>query len=151
MNELFTNATKILDEEIGQDKLMALATRNGDGVAVRTVNVYTYDGCFYFVTEADSNKFKQITHNNQVALSVDAIQVTGQATLLEHPCDESNKELVHYIEEKLPNQFARYSDSPIMRVIKISPANATFILLETGQGFLIDFSERTAIGISHEM
>ncbi len=58
----------------------------------------------------------------QVALSVDAIQITGHATLLEHPSAEANKELVHYVEERLPNQFARYQDSPIMRVIKITPA-----------------------------
>ncbi len=151
MNEMLIKATKTLYKEIGQDKIMALATRNGDGVAARTVNVYTYNGCFYFVTETSSNKYKQIAQNNHVALSVDAIQITGYATSLEHPCDESNSEIAHFIEEKLPQQFTRYSDIPIMRLIKVAPVDATFILLETGEGFRINFSEATAIPICHEM
>ncbi len=151
MNEMLTKAANILFEEIGQDKIMALATRNGDGVAARTVNVYTYNGCFYFVTEADSNKYKQITQNDNVALSVDAIQITGHAAILEHPCDETNREIVHCIEEKLPQQFARYADKSIMRLIKIIPVYAAFILLASGGGFIIDFSEGNAISISHEM
>ncbi len=151
MNEMLTKAADILFKEIGQDKIMALATRNGDGVAARTVNVYTHNGCFYFVTEADSNKYKQITQNDNVALSVDAIQITGHATILEHPCDDTNREIVHCIEEKLPKQFARYEDDSIMRLIKIIPAYVTFILLASGEGFMLDFSEGTAISISHEM
>jgi len=151
MNEMLTKATKTLYEEIGQDKIMTLATRNGDGVAARTVNVYTYQGCFYFVTEENSNKYKQIASNNHIALSVDAIQITGCAAPLEHPCDESNGEIVHSIEEKLPQQFARYKDNPIMRLVKVTPASASFILLKSGEGFIIDFTEDTAIPIMHEM
>lgn len=151
MNELLTKATKILYEEIAQDKIMALATRNGEGVAARTVNIYTYDGCFYFVTEENSNKYKQITENNQVALSVDAIQITGYATLLEHPGDTSNYHIIHYIEEKLPQQFAKYADSPVMRLIKVTPTHASFISLESGKGFIVYFLEGTATPISHEM
>ncbi len=151
MNEMLANAADILNEEIGQNKIMALATRNGDGVAARTVNVYTYNGCFYFVTEENSNKYKQITRNDNVALSVEAIQITGHAIPLKHPCDETNGEIVHHIEEKLPQQFARYADKSIMRLIKIIPAYAAFILLGSGDGFIINFTEDTAIPISHEM
>lgn len=151
MNQLLTKATKALYEEIAQDKIMALATRKGEGVASRTVNIYTYDGCFYFVTEENANKYKQITANNQVALSVDAIQITGHATLLKHPGDTSNSHIVQHIEEKLPQQFARYADNPIMRLIKVTPIQASFISLESGKGFSIDFLEGTAIPISHEM
>jgi len=54
-------------------------------------------------------------------------------------------------EEKLPQQFARYENNSIMRLIKIIPAYVTFILLASGKGFMLDFSEGTAISISHEM
>jgi uncharacterized pyridoxamine 5'-phosphate oxidase family protein len=144
MNEVFEKAVSVLNKEIGQDKIMALATRKEDGVASRTVNVYTFNGCFYFVTEADSNKYKQILQNDRVALSVDAIQITGQAIMLEHPCDEENGEIVHFIEEQLPKQFARYQENPIMRLIQIVPDFASFILLDTGEGYCITYKEKTA-------
>lgn len=151
MNEILRSAAEKLYKEIGQDRIMALATRNGNGVANRTVNVYNYNDCFYFVTEVNSNKYRQITQNNQVALSVDAIQITGYATPLEHPGDESNRDIVCCIEESLPQQFARYANNPVMRLIKIEPVYAAFISLETGEGFIIDFSKETAVPVSHEM
>ena len=151
MNEMITKATEILWENIGQDKIMTLATRNGDGVAARTVNIYMYDGCLYFITEADSNKYTQISKNENVALSVDAIQITGYATLLEHPCHESNKQVANFIEEQLPKRLDRYASDPVMRLIKIKPVYASFILLDTGNGYVIDFVKETAISIKHEM
>jgi hypothetical protein len=151
MNETVEKATETLLEQIGQDKIMVLATRKGDGVAARTVNIYVYDGCFYFITEADSNKYAQIIRNENVALSIDAIQITGYATPLEHPCDEANKQIANLVEQQLPQQFARYASKPIMRLIRVKPVYASFILLETGEGYVIDFVRQTAIPIKHEM
>ncbi|MDU4959034.1 MAG: pyridoxamine 5'-phosphate oxidase family protein [Sporomusaceae bacterium] len=111
MNEPFKKATATLREQIGQDKPMALATRNGDGVAVRTVNVYSDDSYFYFITEADSNKYRQIRQNPHVALSIDAIQIAGCATPLEHPCSKSNQQLAGFVEKNCRNS------SPAMRII----------------------------------
>lgn len=151
MENLITEAKKILLDTVGQDKIMVLATRNVNGVAARTVNVYTYNECFYFITEADSNKYAQICKNNNVALSIDAIQITGCAAPLEHPCSESNKDIANFIETQLPKQFARYSTEPDMRLIKVTPVSASFILLETGEGYVIDFTQKTAVPIKHEI
>ena len=151
MNETVKKATETLLEQIGQDKIMVLATRKGDGVAARTVNIYAYDGCFYFITEADSNKYAQIIRNENVALSIDAIQITGYAIPLEHPCNEANKQIANLVEQQLPQQFARYASKPVMRLIRVKPVYASFILLETGEGYVIDFVKQTAIPIKHEM
>lgn len=151
MNEILTEAIKSLSEHIGQDKIMVLATRNVDGVAARTVNVYSYDGCFYFITEADSNKYVQISNNEKVALSVDAIQITGKALPLEHPCSESNNEIAHFVEMRLPQQFARYIDNPIMRLVQVTPVQASFISLKSGSGYVIDYTKQTAMPIEHQM
>lgn len=151
MKELIKRATRELLEHIGQDKIMVLATRNGEGVAARTVDVYYYDNCFYFVTEADSNKYAQITVNKNVAFGVDAVQITGSATLLDHPCSESNKQIKEFVESQLPQQFARYADAPIMRLIKVTPMHASFLSMETGTGYVIDFTNQTAVPIEHKM
>lgn len=146
MNQM-ENATTILSQAIGQNKIMALATRNGEGVAVRTVNVYTYDDCFYFVTEWNSNKFSQLTINDHAALSVDAIQISGHAVPLEHPGDETNKEVVNHIESQLPQQFNQYKSESDKRLVKVTPANASFIMLDTGAGYVIDYDKKEAIQI----
>lgn len=146
MNTIMEQAAQTLQEQIGQNKLMALATRNEDGVAVRTVNIYTCDGDFYFITEGDSN----ITQNNQVALSVDAIQIAGTATPLGHPADEANKDFVAFVEKQLPQQFARYATNTAMRLIQIRPVSASFILLESGAGYVIDFANSMAAPIKLE-
>jgi len=146
MNQM-ENAAAMLSEAIGQNKIMALATRNGEGVAVRTVNVYTYEDCFYFLTEWNSNKYGQLTINDNVALSFDAIQISGHAVGLEHPCDETNKEIVNHIESHLPEQFNRYKSESDKRLIKVIPASASFIMLDTGAGYVIDYDKKEAIQI----
>jgi uncharacterized pyridoxamine 5'-phosphate oxidase family protein len=147
MKEILTTAKETLQENIGQDRIMALATRNGEGVASRTVNVYTYKDDFYFVTEENSNKYAQMSQNNKVALSADAIQITGNAILLDHPCSESNKEFVKFVETQLPGQMDKYSAEPLKRLIKIEPVNAGFILLQKGQGYAINYEENMAFPI----
>ncbi len=39
MDKIFEKALEGLEKEIGQDKLMILATRNEEGVSARTVNI----------------------------------------------------------------------------------------------------------------
>ncbi|MGC6177174.1 pyridoxamine 5'-phosphate oxidase family protein [Lacrimispora sp. 38-1] len=151
MEKIMKKALEGLEKEIGQDKIMVLATRNNEGVSARTVNVFTYEGCFYFVTEADSNKYEQISKNSSVALSIDAIQIRGNGTLLSHPCSNSAKQITGYIEYGLPHHFDRYKNDPAMRLIKITPDHASFLSMETGNGYVINYKEQTAMPIEHQM
>lgn len=151
MDKIIERALEGLEKEMGQDKIMILATRNNEGVSARTVNVYTYEGCFYFVTEDNSNKYEQISKSSSVALSIDAIQIRGNGTLLSHPCSDINKKIIGSIESGLPLHFDRYKDDPAMRLIKITPAYASFLSMKTGIGYVIDYKEQTAMSIQHEM
>lgn len=58
----------IMNERFGHDTLIALATVDGDSPAVRTVNAYYEDGCFYTVTYALSGKMQHIAKNPKVAI-----------------------------------------------------------------------------------
>ena len=151
MDKILEKALEGIEKEIGQNKIMVLATRNNEGVSARTVNIYTYEGCFYFVTEADSNKYEQISKNNSVALSIDAIQIRGNGTLLSHPLSDSNEPVIGYIDSVLPHHFDRYKDDTAMRLIKINPSYASFPSMETGNGYVIDYKKQTAMSIKHEM
>lgn len=98
----------------------------------------------------DSNKYAQIMVDNHVAISVDAVQITGFANVLEHPADESNQDFVRFVEKQLPGQFDRYSGNPVMRVVKITPSHAGFIVLAAGEGYVIDFEKSTAFPVKLE-
>lgn len=57
---------------------------------------------------------------------------------------------IYYVEKQLPGQFDRYSDNPVMRVVKITPGHAGFIVLATGEGYVIDFEKHTAFPVKLE-
>lgn len=142
------DATKKLGDEIGQGRIMTLATRNGDGVAARTVNVYSVGEDFYFITENNSNKYMQLTQNSTAALSVDAIQIKGKIYFLEHPNHISNQEIKNAVEKEKPGSFEKYKDDTDMRLLRLKPDHASFILLTNGKGFAIDYLLRDAKPVS---
>ena len=74
----------IMSERFGHDNLIALATVDGDSPAVRTVNAYYEDGCFYTVTYALSGKLHQIGKNPKVAICGDWFTARGNAESMGH-------------------------------------------------------------------
>lgn len=74
----------IMTERFGHDNLIALATVDGDSPAVRTVNAYYEDGCFYTVTYALSGKMQQIGQNPKVAICGDWFTAHGIGESMGH-------------------------------------------------------------------
>ncbi len=62
-------ALQILSERFGKDSLIALATFDGAFPSVRTVDAWYEDGCFICVTNARSNKMRQIAANAHVGVA----------------------------------------------------------------------------------
>ena len=85
MSEKFPAAAReIMDNRFGCDSLIALATINGTEPAVRAVNSYYEDGCFYVITYAKSNKMKQIAANPAVSLCGDWFTAKGVGKNMGH-------------------------------------------------------------------
>lgn len=74
----------IMDERFGHDTLIALATVDGDAPAVRTVDAYYEDGCFYTVTYGLSGKMQHITKNPKVAICGEWFTAHGVGVSLGH-------------------------------------------------------------------
>ena len=74
----------IMTERFGHDNLISLATVDGASPAVRTVNAYYEDGCFYTVTYALSGKMQQIGKNPNVAICGDWFTARGSAESMGH-------------------------------------------------------------------
>lgn len=97
-----TNA--IIQERFGKDSLIALATVDGDILAVRTVNTVYIDGAFYVVTYALSGKMKQIAINPTVAICGDWFTAHGVGENLGHVLLEENQNIM----EKLRTAFSAW-------------------------------------------
>ena len=94
----------ILTERFGHDNLIALATMDGDSPAVRTVNAYYEDGCFYSVTYALSGKMQQIAANPKVAISGEWFTARGIGENMGHILLPENAALA----DKLRTAFASW-------------------------------------------
>ena len=101
-NNEITNA--IIQERFGKDSLIALATVDGDILAVRTVNTVYIDGAFYVVTYALSGKMKQIAKNPTVAICGDWFTAHGVGENLGHVLLEENQNIM----EKLRTAFSAW-------------------------------------------
>ena len=82
--KLTPEISAIMDERFGHDNLIALATVDGDSPAVRTVNAYYEDGCFYTVTYALSGKMQQIGRNPKIAICGDWFTAHGIGESMGH-------------------------------------------------------------------
>lgn len=67
--KLGEEAERIMNERFGKDSIIALATEQNGIPYVRFIDAYYENGCFYAVTDALSNKMKQIEQNPVVAVS----------------------------------------------------------------------------------
>ena len=82
--KLNADIAAIMTERFGHDNLIALATVDGDSPAVRTVNAYYEDGCFYTVTYALSGKMQQIGRNPKIAICGDWFTAHGIGESMGH-------------------------------------------------------------------
>lgn len=69
--EMTDEVKQLMDERFGKDTLIALATIDGGRPAVRAVNSYYMDGCFYVITHARSGKMQQLAENPSAAICGD--------------------------------------------------------------------------------
>ena len=141
----YDEAIGILTERFGRDSLISVATLNGDGLSVRTVDGYYEDGAFYTVTWAPSNKMKQIALNPKVAICGEWFTAHGIGENFGHPHDEKNVELM----AKLRKAFAAWYDnghtdesSPNTCILRISLTDG--VLFNQGTKYVIDFVNKTA-------
>ena len=102
--KLIPEISAIMDERFGHDNLIALATVDGNSPAVRTVNAYYEDGCFYAVTYALSGKMQHIAKNPQVAICGDWFTARGFGENMGHILLPENADMA----DKLRKVFSEW-------------------------------------------
>ena len=102
--KLTPEISAIMDERFGHGNLIALATVDDDSPAVRTVNAYYEDGCFYTVTYALSGKMQHIAKNPQVAICGDWFTARGFGENMGHILLPENADMA----DKLRKVFSEW-------------------------------------------
>lgn len=131
----------LMDERFGRDNLIALATVDGDAPAVRTVNAYYADGCFYIITQAQSGKMQQIAENPKVAISGDWFTARGVGDNLGHVLRPENAALASRLRTVFAAWYANghtNEDDPNTVILRIRPTKG--VLFHHGTRYDIDFT-----------
>lgn len=140
--KLNAKTAAIMNERFGRDNVIALATIHGDKPAVRGVNGYYEDGCFYVVTYALSGKMQQLGKNPHAAISGEWFTANGIGENLGHVLRPENAAIM----ERIRAAFASWYDNGhtneadentcLLRV-KLTDG----ILFSHGTRYEIDFTE----------
>lgn len=98
----------ILYKRFSTDSLISVATVDEKGKPwVRIVDAIYFDGAFYTITNAATNKMKHINANPVVGICGEWFSGHGKAESLGYICDEENKDLA----DKLRGAFASWYDN----------------------------------------
>lgn len=139
MNEKFPQeAQDMMNERFHHDTLLALATTDGTIPSVRAVNSYYQEGAFYVITDASSEKMKQIRRNPNVAVCGEWFTAHGIGTNLGHILDKQNEELAQTLREA----FASWYDNGH---INENDPNTCILCIRLTDGILFSHGKRYEI------
>jgi uncharacterized pyridoxamine 5'-phosphate oxidase family protein len=115
-------------KQIGDSKIMALATCSQNYPTVRLVSCIVYEGKIFLQTGTDLIKYKQICENNNVALCVDNIQIEGIANIIGKTNEKQDNEIIKIMEVykgHYRNSYEAYSNKEKEILIEIVPIKIT--------------------------
>jgi general stress protein 26 len=118
-------------QQLQKTQFGVLATSKGKNVLARQMMVLS-DGekvkCF---TGKNTRKYKQIQANDNVALSINNLQIEGIATLTGHPSEARNAGFIKMLKERAPKEVYEFWSRILMDpdtnlvVIEITPRRIT--------------------------
>ena len=112
-------------KQLGSSQLMVLATSQDNKVTARMMSCVIIDGIIYFQTDRNSDKYKQLTENSNVALCIDNIQIEGVASVHGSTLDARNKFFAESYEQHHKGSFDAFSSLPDTIMIKVIPLKIT--------------------------
>lgn len=118
MNIFKNNYSEFL-VEFGKGKKMVLSSSENDEVTSRMMSVVQMDGAFYFQTDKEFRKYRQLINNPRVALCIDNIQIEGICEKVGHPMD--NTDFCKIYQECYSGSYKMYSALKSERLFKITP------------------------------
>lgn len=101
---VYDEAIKVMNNQLGHDEVIALASEYENGVHVRMCNGYYENGSIYVVTYRGTNKIKDLSFNKHVAIAHDLMNLEGVGEDIGHPLKPGNEK----IRNKLVDVFCKF-------------------------------------------
>ncbi|MGL4109221.1 pyridoxamine 5'-phosphate oxidase family protein [Clostridium sp. LP20] len=131
---------------IGDTKIMVLATTDSQKVSARNMSIVINNEKFYFQTDYNFDKCREIEKNKNVALCVDNIQIEGKVTYIGDFYDKKFEEFKKVFKLKHKSSYEGYSklmDNKVFEVIPTKISLYKYDGLDVYREF-IDFIKRSA-------
>jgi len=130
-----------LVQEVQKHQHGVLATSDGNYVTAREMMVLIDGLTIFCFTASSTRKYKQIQKNNNIALSLNNLQIEGIATLRGHPSEKDNTGFLRMFEEKFPKAYEFWGSicknpESNFQLIEISPMKITAYKSADGNTFL---------------
>lgn len=120
-NLSFAQAKELLFAQLGDWKIMALASSVNDYVMVRNVSCLFYDEKIWFKTDKNFRKTQQLYQNPQVALCYGGIQVEGIAKNCGLVVEEAGRRFEQGYKKHLWGSYNKYSHEDTEIIIEVTP------------------------------
>ena len=141
----YEEALVLLAECFGRDSLISVATTEGVRPHVRLVNGYYAEGAFYVVTDARSNKMRQIAGSPEVALCGEWFTGHGVGEHLGHVRNEENAALMGKLREAFAGWYGNGhvdESDPNICLLRIRLTDG--VLMHNGTKYELDFIREKA-------
>ena len=120
-NLTFEQAKELLWAQLGDWKIMALASSVNDYVMVRNVSCLFYDDKIWFKTDKNFRKTQQLYENPRVAMCVGGIQVEGLAANKGLVVEEDGRVFEQGYKKHLWGSYNKYSHEDTEIIIEVTP------------------------------
>ena len=117
----FKEAKAMMDQKLGDWKIMALASCVDNYPMIRNVSCIFYHDKIYFKTDKNFRKTKQLLENNQVAMCFHGVQVEGIAFNKGLVTEEKDRIFEKKYKEYLWGSYNAYSHEDSEILIEVTP------------------------------
>lgn len=138
----FESKCRILFDDIGDHKTMVLSTSLNDKVTSRMMSIVLIGGKFYFQTDFNFRKYKQIMQNSNVALCADNAQIEGICK--QHGIPYDFPKFCELYREHFSVAYDLYSSLESERLFAVEPTYIQRWIYKNGKPFVecFDFINR---------
>lgn len=138
----FNENYKMFLSAFGSGRKMVLSTAENNIVSSRMMSVVQIDGTFYFQTDINFRKYRQLTKNPNVALCIDNIQIEGEAAELGRPLE--NAPFCETFEKSFKGSYDAYTSLNNERLFAVKPLFIERWIYQNGIPFIEQFEFKTS-------